>query len=62
MANDDAFEAALTAGDTRAESVDSAATHLGGQVAVDAVYRDWETIFVKTRDRKSTRLNSSHRL
>jgi transcriptional antiterminator NusG len=35
MANDDAFEAALTAGDTRAESVDSAATDLGGQVAVD---------------------------
>ena len=35
MANDDAFEAALTAGDTRAENVSANDSELGGQVAVD---------------------------
>ena len=35
MANDDAFEAALTAGDTRAENVSANDSEIGGQVAVD---------------------------
>ena len=35
MANDDAFEAALTAGDTRAENVAANDSEIGGQVAVD---------------------------
>ena len=35
MANDDAFEAALTAGDTRAENVSANDSEMGGQVAVD---------------------------
>lgn len=35
MANDDAFEAALTAGDTRAENVSVNDSEIGGQVAVD---------------------------
>ena len=37
MANDDAFEAALTAGDTRAENVSANDSEIGGQVAVDVV-------------------------
>lgn len=35
MANDDAFEAALTAGDTRAENVSANDSEIGGPVAVD---------------------------
>lgn len=35
MANDDAFEAALTAGDTRAENFSANDSEIGGQVAVD---------------------------